>query len=201
MALQEELGPCDDFTRVHLNSHLLRIVARVSGRIFVGPEVGRSEEYLDMGINFTVELMKVVNALRKIKPEERDAKVGDLPEFKRLTQRRKNTLDFLRPLIIARRKALADDLDYQVPDDVVQWILSGGQNKYGEQSDQELAEAQVSLLAIEVHIILGEGVSQSRLATMLPCKKHALLRKVLKSAYYKTFPYAPPPIPSKEPEC
>lgn len=97
-----------------------------------------------MSINYTLEMMNAVNAISGIKPDERDAKVGDLPELKNILQRRKRTLEFIRPLIVARKKAIAEDPDYQIPDDLITWILNG-QDKYGEQSDEELSEIQVRL--------------------------------------------------------
>lgn len=44
---REELPPCKDFTPVNIYGKLLRIVAKVSGRIFIGPELCRSEKYID----------------------------------------------------------------------------------------------------------------------------------------------------------
>lgn len=44
---REELPPCKDFTPVNIYGKLLRIVAKVSGRIFIGSELCRSEKYID----------------------------------------------------------------------------------------------------------------------------------------------------------
>lgn len=97
-----------------------------------------------MGTKFTADLMNCVRAITKIKPEERDAKAGSLPEFRRLTERRKKTLDLIRPLIIERKRAQAEDPDYQKPDDLIQWVLDEGQKQFGEQSDEDLTVMQVS---------------------------------------------------------
>lgn len=151
LAFQEELPPCKDWTAVPLNHHLLRIIAKVSGRIFVGPELCRTEEYIDMGINYTVNLMTAVNAIGALKPSDRKDKAGDLPEVKQLQNRQQRSYAFVKPLIEARKKAIKENPDFQKPDDIMQWILDDGQSKYGEQDEQELTEIQMSLTFAAIH--------------------------------------------------
>lgn len=146
-----EFPPCKEFTKVPLNHRLLRIVSKASGRIFVGSELGRSEEYIDMGINYTIETVAAAQAISFLPPHERDAKAGSLPEVKVLQERLQNSYKFIRPIIEARRKSMRDDPDFQKPDDIIQWVLDDGQEKYGEQSDQELTEIQLNLTFAAIH--------------------------------------------------
>ncbi|KAJ4390066.1 hypothetical protein N0V93_007539 [Gnomoniopsis smithogilvyi] len=150
-AFQEELPPCKDWTPVMLNKHLLRIVAKVSGRIFVGPELCRTEEYIDMAINYANQVMNAVIAITDLKESERKAKATSLPEVKELRAREQRGYDFVKPLIEARKKAMKEDPDYQRPDDIMQWVLDDGQKKYGQQSDQELTEIQMGLTFAAIH--------------------------------------------------
>ncbi|KAK7709721.1 hypothetical protein SLS63_013131 [Diaporthe eres] len=150
MAFQDELPPCKDFTRIPINRALWRIVAKVSGRFFAGAELARSEEYMDMSINYTLEIAGAVKGIAAIKPEEREAKAPSLPQLVQLQNRRKRTLEFIRPLIAARKKAMAEDIDYQAPDDMIQWILNG-EKKYGKLSVGELAEIQLFLIFAAIH--------------------------------------------------
>lgn len=150
MAFQDELPPCKDFTRIPINRALWRIVAKVSGRFFAGAELARSEEYMDMSINYTLEIAGAVKGIAAIKPEEREAKAPSLPQLVQLQNRRKRTLEFIRPLIAARKKAMAEDIDYQAPDDMIQWILNG-EKKYGKLSVEELAEIQLFLIFAAIH--------------------------------------------------
>ncbi|KAL1856834.1 hypothetical protein Daus18300_010597 [Diaporthe australafricana] len=150
MAFQDELPPCKDFTRVPINRALWRIVAKVSGRFFAGAELARSEEYMDMSINYTLEIAGAVKGIAAITPEEREAKAPTLPQLLQLQNRRKRTLEFIRPLIAARKKAMAEDIDYQAPDDMIQWILNGDA-KYGKLSVEELAEIQLFLIFAAIH--------------------------------------------------
>ncbi|KAJ4416761.1 hypothetical protein N0V82_006572 [Gnomoniopsis sp. IMI 355080] len=150
LAFQEELPPCKDWTPVLLNKHLLRIIAKVSGRIFVGPELCRTEEYIDMSINYTVLLTTAVLDITALSPSERKSKAQNLPKVQALQSRQKRAREFLQPLIAARKKAMKED-DFQKPDDIMQWVLDDGQSKYGEQSIEELTEIQLGLTFAAIH--------------------------------------------------
>lgn len=151
LAFREELPPCKDFTPVPLNQKLMRIVAKVSGRIFIGPELCRSEDYIDMAINYTLELMAAQQQISRMKPWQRNLYAKSLPEVKKLHERQRSSKDFLRPLIVARKKAMKEDPDFQRPDDIMQWILDGGQNKFGDQEVDELTEIQLGLTFAAIH--------------------------------------------------
>lgn len=151
LAFQEEFPPCEDFTKIQLNQCLLRIVAKVSGRIFVGPELCRTEEYIDMGINYTIEQTTASRAISELRPEERAAKALTLEPVKALKTRLQKSYDFLKPVIVARKTALENDPDFQKPDDILQWILDDGQKKYGLKDDQELTEIQLGLTFAAIH--------------------------------------------------
>ncbi|KAG8167283.1 hypothetical protein KVR01_002972 [Diaporthe batatas] len=149
-AFRDELPACKDFTRVPINRTLWRIVAKVSGRFFAGAELARTEEYMDMSINYTLEIAGAVKGIAAIKPDERETKAPSLPQLLQLQNRRKRTLEFIRPLIAARKKAMAEDIDYQPPDDMMQWILNS-EAKYGNLSVEDLAEIQLFLIFAAIH--------------------------------------------------
>lgn len=151
LAFQEEFPQAKQFTKVPLNHRLMRLVAKVSGRIFVGPELCRSEEYVDMSINYTVELMQAAHSISSLRPDERDAKASSLPAVKQLQKRRQMGAEFVQPIIAARKKAMKDDPDFQKPDDIMQWMLDDGQDKYGAQDDDELTEIQLGLTFAAIH--------------------------------------------------
>ncbi|PSR87239.1 ent-kaurene oxidase [Coniella lustricola] len=151
LAFQEEIPQTTEWTSVPLNKHLLRIVSKVSGRIFVGPELCRTDEYVDISINYTLEVNNATQAISAMKPSERAAKGEDLPEVKALKAREKRAQEFIRPLVEARKKAIKNDPDFQKPDDILQWLLDDGQAKYGEQAVQELTEVQLGLTFAAIH--------------------------------------------------
>ncbi|KAL2135133.1 hypothetical protein VTI74DRAFT_9726 [Chaetomium olivicolor] len=140
-----ELPPCDDWTAVNINHKLLRIVALVSGRIFIGSELSRSEEYLDAAINYTLELMAARRALDRVRPWLRPFLGYRIPEVKKLDQRLIQADKFLQPIVAARR-AMKDG---NKPDDMLQWLMDG-QGKFKEYSTEELARIQLAISFVAI---------------------------------------------------
>lgn len=145
-SIRSELPPCDDWTPININRKLLRIVALVSGRIFIGPELSRSEEYLDAAINYTIELMEARRALDAVRPLFRPFIGNRIPEVRRLDERLIQADKFMRPVVIARR-ALPDD---EKPDDMLQWLIDG-QDKFRQLTTERLARTQLGLSFAAIH--------------------------------------------------
>ncbi|KAK4224648.1 putative cytochrome P450 E-class, group IV [Podospora fimiseda] len=145
--LGKELPPCDDWTSVNINQKLLRIVAVVSGRVFLGAEVARTEEYIDAAINYTLELMNARNAVDSMRPWLRPFLASRLPEIKKLNDRIDRADRLLQPLMAERRKLTDSD---EKPDDFLQWILDG-QAKYRQYTSAELARVQLGLSFAAIH--------------------------------------------------
>lgn len=110
---------CKDWTPVNINSKLLRIVAIVSGRVFIGPELCHDEAYIDAAINYTLDVMNARRAVRTITPWLRPFKAPFLPEVRRIASREKKVKDFLSPIVAARRKAEREEAGYEKPDAAV----------------------------------------------------------------------------------
>lgn len=149
-ALRSELPPCDDWTPIPINRKLLRIVAMVSGRVFIGPELCRSEEYLDAAINYTVELMEAQRAISQLKSWQRPFMASRLPQVKRLEDRAKEADAFLRPVVQARMKLTAND---PKPDDMLQWLMDA-QTKFDGgaiASSKRLAKIQLGISFAAIH--------------------------------------------------
>ncbi|KAK4141456.1 uncharacterized protein C8A04DRAFT_39069 [Dichotomopilus funicola] len=145
-SIRNELPPCDDWTPININRKLLRIVALVSGRIFIGPELSRSEEYLDAAINYTIELMEARRALDAVRPLFRLFIGNRIPEVRRLDERLVQADKFMRPVVAARR-ALPD---HEKPDDMLQWLIDG-QGKFRQLTTERLARTQLGLSFAAIH--------------------------------------------------
>ncbi|KAK4184221.1 putative cytochrome P450 E-class, group IV [Podospora australis] len=144
-SFRRELPECNDWTSVNINYKLLRIVALVSGRIFIGTELSRSDEYIDMAINYTVELMEARRAVDEIKPWLRPFLANRLPEVKKLDQRLKEADRLIKPVVAERRNRTENK-----PDDVMQWLLDG-QAKYGAYTTETLARIQLGISFAAIH--------------------------------------------------
>jgi hypothetical protein len=131
---------CDDWTAVNINSILLRTVAQVSGRIFVGPELCHSEAYLEAAIKYTIEVIGAANAVSKVSPWLRPFKARGLPEVRRLNDRRKHAMEFMGPVVESRENISAD----KKPDDVLQWLIDNEEN-FGAMSTTRLSRTQLAL--------------------------------------------------------
>ncbi|KAK0610723.1 cytochrome P450 [Bombardia bombarda] len=143
-----EMPDCDDWTRVNINKKLLRIVARVSGRVFVGPELCHEEEYLDASINYTLELMEVQRAVSLMPLWKRPFLANRLPQVKKLDARIKKAHEFLRPVLATRMRLGKDD---EKPDDMLQWIMDT-QTKSGVTATEELlAKLQLGITFAAIH--------------------------------------------------
>lgn len=141
-----ELPDCSEWMSVNITHKLLRIVAMVSGRIFIGPELCRDEAYLDAAINYTIELMNARNAVDQMPPWKRPFAAHRLPEVRALMQRLKQADDFMRPVVEARKKLGAEEK----PDDMLQWLMEN-QGKFGDDSSEKLARLQLGLSFAAIH--------------------------------------------------
>ncbi|KAF2464865.1 cytochrome P450 monooxygenase-like protein [Lindgomyces ingoldianus] len=149
-AIKDEMPPCNDWTPVSIYTALVHIVAKVSGRVFVGPDLCHNEEYLDCGINYTMELISAQQAIKKTRPILRPFFAPRLPEVKRLRERERIAKAFLEPIIDARRVAENNDPDWQRPDDMLQWFLNRSED-FGNFSAHELAKFQLGIIFAAIH--------------------------------------------------
>lgn len=108
-----------------------------------------------MALNYTMEMFRAMQALTRIKPWKRPFVARFVPELKSLAQRTEKAKAFLKPVVDARLKAAATDPYWQKPDDVLQWVLDDGQNRFGKQSDEELANIQLALTFASIHTTTG----------------------------------------------
>ncbi|WYZ35209.1 hypothetical protein EsH8_I_001485 [Colletotrichum jinshuiense] len=148
-ALRSELPQSGTWTEVKIMEKMMRVIAMASGRVFIGPELCRSEKYLDASINYTIDLMKAVRAVADITPWMRPFLAARKPEVRRVSQRLDEADRFLRPVVTARREA-AKNPDYQTPDDMLQWIMEA-QTKFGQKDDKELARYQLGISFAAIH--------------------------------------------------
>ncbi|ETS73381.1 hypothetical protein PFICI_14986 [Pestalotiopsis fici W106-1] len=154
-----EMPDCSDWTSLNIHHKLLRIVGMVSGRIFIGPELGRKEEYLDAAINYTIEAMEVQRAVQSMRPWLRPFLANRLPAAKKLDQRIKAAEDFMMP-VVKKRMELANSPDK--PDDMLQWLISS-LGKFPDRASQNLARVQlgISFAAIHTTVLTATNVFYS----------------------------------------
>lgn len=123
------------------------MVAKISGAIFIGPELCRSEDYLNASIGYTLDFLNAVTKLKQWSKRWRWIGRYFTPEVDKLLSERKKAHNFLGPVIEQRRAAMKAGND--MPDDALQWML----NKIDEfgLSDEVLAETQLNLSMAAIH--------------------------------------------------
>ncbi|KAF2712037.1 cytochrome P450 monooxygenase-like protein [Pleomassaria siparia CBS 279.74] len=149
-AMQEEMPACEDWTGIHFYGTIVKVVAKASGRVFVGPELCRDDTYLDAGINYTMEVMNAQRAVKDMRPWLRPFLAPRNHSVKALRQREQQATEFLRPIVQARRDAEKNDPDYQKPNDMLQWMLnrSTDEEKY---PTARIARVQLGLTFAAIH--------------------------------------------------
>lgn len=142
------LPACDDWTEVTIYKALVDIIAQVSGRIFVGPELCEDPGYLDCATSYTLDMIDSVTAIKKLRPLFRPFTAPRCPEIRRLRQREKAAADMLQPMVRQRQEA-AKDPNWVKPDDMTQWMMDRGADN--NISVQELANCQLNLIFAAIH--------------------------------------------------
>lgn len=150
-AIQAELPQSTNWSQVNISSKLVRIVAKTSGRIFVGPDLCRDETYIDAAVNYTLEMTAAIRAVGFISPWLRPFLASRAPQVKKLHHRFQQADEFLRPVVTARRQAAHGTRDEKdQSDDMLQWLIDS-QDKFGQQSDRAISKYQLSLTFAAIH--------------------------------------------------
>lgn len=143
----KELGPCEDWTPVLLYFKLARIIALMSGRVFVGLPLSREEEWIDATVNYTRDVMMAREAILKIPAMLRDIVAWFLPEVRSVKGYGKRGTVLLAPLIddvVARKsgdKTFELDAEEEQRGTMVSWLLKYAENR----SLRNIADAQMAL--------------------------------------------------------
>ncbi|KAH8673885.1 cytochrome P450 [Xylariales sp. PMI_506] len=147
LTVVDEIGPCEDWTTMVLYPKLLRIVAIVSGNIFLGPELCRREEYVNSSITYTIDLFTAVGKLKQWKSWLRPIGQYYIPELKSVAEHKRKAREFLAPIIAERRKMMKEGSI--MPDDMLQWMLDKSDNY--NLTDADMSELQLNLTLAAIH--------------------------------------------------
>jgi cytochrome P450 len=150
--MRKYLPACEDWTEVNINSKLIDVIAQVSGRIFVGPDLCQDPEYLEYGRNYTVYVIEAVNAIKRIRSWLRPFVVPHMQEIKKLRAVEKKAANFMEPIVRERVEAEKNDPNWQKPDDMMQWLLNRtAEHADGAVSVEQIAKIQLGLIFAAVH--------------------------------------------------
>lgn len=121
------------------------IIAQISGRIFVGPEMCRDPEYLDHAVNFTNETTYAAFAVKKCNRWLRPFKASRLPEVQQLRDRHERITKLFEPIIRQRQES------DQKADDMLQWMLDRTKSSGASMDISALIRQQLTLTVAAIH--------------------------------------------------
>jgi hypothetical protein len=151
-AVESEMPACEDWTALNVNNILLRIVAIISGYIFVGPKLCRDPVYLDLSINYTVDAMMTLKEVRETPEWLRPIAIYFMTYYRRYRGYRTRVQKFLDPIIKARKADMANPPPgYEAPDDLLQWTINKAPRFDEMKSDTDIAQMQLRISFAAIH--------------------------------------------------
>ncbi|KFH47342.1 Ent-kaurene oxidase-like protein [Hapsidospora chrysogenum ATCC 11550] len=149
-AMQVEIPSCDkDWAGVHINDVTIGIVARISARVFVGPDLCRDTKWLHTSIHFTKSLGMTRNLLRLFPAALRPVAARLLPSYWRIYSNLSAAQRMICPIIRERRAAEASNPDYEKPNDFLQWMMD--EARPGEDHPNDIAHRQLLVSLASIH--------------------------------------------------
>ena len=127
---------------------LLRVVALVSGRVFVGPELNRNEDFLECSITFTLNIFQSAEKVREHWPIFRRIATYFIPEIKKCNESLAKMKSLMKPILKERHRLAADAQTENIAD-MVSWnIANASANMAYDLDFQAYAQLLVSMAAI-----------------------------------------------------
>jgi len=105
----KELGSCEDWTSFNVYSKVTRVVALLSGRVFVGRPLSREEEWIDASIMFTYHGMQARNALDRYPEWIRGMIAPFTAGNKKLHEIKQRGAELLKPMLDAQLAKSGDE--------------------------------------------------------------------------------------------
>ncbi|OOO06875.1 cytochrome P450 monooxygenase [Aspergillus flavus] len=150
-ALKDIFTDNSEWHDANLKAINLALVARLSSRIFLGEELCRNEEWLKITVNYTVDVMKAAERLRRVPGPLRRIVHWFLPEAQKCRDEVKRAGKVIRPVLEKRRREKAtmesegkEALQYN---DAIEWFEQMAKSQ-GTSYDPEVVQLFLSTVAI-----------------------------------------------------
>lgn len=93
-----------EWTEIQYKDMLRQLVAQVSARIFIGPELSSNKDWLDVSVNYATQAFFAAEALRRWHPALRPVVHWVLPECRKLRSELTRARQILAPVVRKRRE-------------------------------------------------------------------------------------------------
>ncbi|KAI1639694.1 cytochrome P450 [Biscogniauxia mediterranea] len=121
--LATEFPECQEWTPFVVQPFMIRVIARLSGGVFVGPAISRTEEWMDVSINFAVTAFIAVIKLQFFPTWLRPVVAHFVTELTTIRKDLEKAEEMLTPIIEQRIRDFSDTPGCDKPDDFIQWLL------------------------------------------------------------------------------
>lgn len=130
---------------LEMKSYVLKMVAQLSSRLFLGQKVCRDPEWLDITINYTVNAFAAAQELRLLPEFLRPFAVRYLSKSRKIQKQLKQARKIIAPVLEERRAAnrAGTGVKYR---DAIEWIEETANGRV-----YDPAAAQLSLSAAAIH--------------------------------------------------
>ncbi|KAK5456837.1 hypothetical protein LTS15_004617 [Exophiala xenobiotica] len=137
-----ELPKTSDWTSIKLQQPLLRMIAILSGRVFVGSPLNRNEEYLEALMGYTLDCFNGAAKLHEYPKILHPLARYLVPELGNVWRHYNTFHKFLTPVVTARNSG-------EKKDDLLQWIIeNAGEKRYDMRF---VTEGQLNLSLAAIH--------------------------------------------------
>ncbi|KAH9061886.1 cytochrome P450 [Lactarius vividus] len=138
----------DDWVKVPVVETMQHVVCATSNRVFVGPSLCRNQDYLNLNLNFAVNVMKFATIFGMF-PKPLKPIVARV--LSNLPSQIQQEMEFIRPMVedrFARMEELGGDWDDK-PNDLLMWLMS--EAKGVERSLEGLARRMLLVNFAAIH--------------------------------------------------
>lgn len=98
-ALEQELGACENWTAAPLFATLLRCISMINGRVFVGLPLCREEDWIEVSIGYTKNVVDTFDAARKWNTLLRPLVAPFLSSVRRCRKMQRRMRGWMKPLL------------------------------------------------------------------------------------------------------
>ena len=140
----------EGFVELHTYTTMLRIIARISARMFVGLPLCRDEEWLQMTEHYTEDVFKTVMALRMLPRFLHSSAVWLLPSSYRVHRNLRRAKQIIGPIVKERRNTQSQAVQSgEAPNDMLQWMMDAATEDEGK--PEKLAHRQLVMTLGAIH--------------------------------------------------
>ncbi|KAF9528912.1 cytochrome P450 [Crepidotus variabilis] len=134
-ALKQNIPPTTDWSEVKALDTMMKIISRTSNRAFVGAPLCRNPEWIDLNVQYTLDVIKVASVLRFLPPFIRPFMNKLISQVGKRTDK---ALELLRP-VIRERRTEREQKGENHPDkplgkvDALSWLMDEAKGKEAEE--------------------------------------------------------------------